>query len=227
MEIDIHAFLVGFGGNWLYFVLGGFVGLASVAPPGWFVPAQTFAIAGGAIASAGSTSLPLTILSVFLGATVGCAIGYGIGAWFSIRRPGWTPRGRLGKWWKYSAAMLEQRTGVAVVTGRWNSALRACVPNAAGISRVGWKRFLAWNALACAIWSPVVVSVGVLAERAAFVAQAGLSLVSALVLLGVLGFLLISYRNWAARNLSKAQPEYTSDIVVSSEMRSKSEGDHR
>ncbi len=227
MEIDIHAFLAGFSGNWLYFVLAGFVGLASVAPPGWFVPAQTFAIAGGAMASAGNTSLPLTVLSVFFGATVGCAIGYGVGAWFSIRRPDWAPRGRVGKWWQYSTAMLQQRTGVAVVTGRWNSALRACVPNAAGISGVGWKRFLAWNALACAIWSPVVVYVGALAERAAFVAQAGLSLVSVLVLLGVIGFLLIGYQHWAARSLAKAQPELTSDIVISSEMRSKSEGDHR
>ncbi len=226
MEIDIHAFLAGFSGDWLYFVLGGFVGLASVAPPGWFVPAQTFAIAGGAIASAGGTSLPFTVLSVFFGATVGCAIGYGIGAWFSVRKPGWAPRGRLGIWWQYSAAMLDQRTGVAVVAGRWNSALRACLPNAAGISGVGIKRFLAWNALACAIWSPVVVYVGVLVERAAFLAQAGLSVVSAIVVLGIIGFLLISYRHWVARNPAKAQPEFTSDIVVSSDMRSKSEGDH-
>ncbi len=223
MEIDIHAFLAGFSRNWFYSVLGGFIGLVLVAPPGWFIPAQTFAVAGGAIAPDKGISLPLMILSVFLGATVGCAIGYGIGAWCSAGRPGWAPRGRLGKWWQYSAAMLEQSTGVAVVTGRWNSDLRACVPNAAGISGVGMKRFLAWNALAYIIWA---VYVGVLAERAAFVAQAGLSLVSAIVLLGVHGFSLISYRHWVARNPTKAQPEFTSDIVVSSDMRSKPEGDH-
>ena len=205
--MDAATFLVDFDGLWLCTVVGGIVGLASVAPPGWFVPGQTFAIGGGAIAAAGGPSLPMVALSVFLGANLGSAVGYALGALLSAKKPGWANRGRPGRWWSYAAEMLDQRTAAAIITGRWNAALRACIPNAAGACQIGWRRFLRWNTLACALWSPAVVGAGALIERTALIAQAALGMLSAVVFLGVAAFLIIGYHRWAATRSSADRPQ--------------------
>lgn len=195
--MDAGAFLAGFSGLWVYIVVAVVVALTSVGPPGWFVPAQTCAVAAGALAGAGVVSLAGMVGAVYLGASLGCAAGYGLGSWFAARRPGWAPRGRLGPWWRYAVETLGRRTGVAVLTGRWNAALRACVPTAAGVSRVGWWRFLGWNALACALWAPAVVGAGVLIEQAAVLAQATLSTLSLVTLVTVTALLATGYRRWS------------------------------
>ncbi|MDR2377834.1 MAG: DedA family protein [Bifidobacteriaceae bacterium] len=208
--MSVQAFLAGFSGLWLYVVIGGLVGLASVSLPGWFVPGQACAVAGGVIASAGGLGVAATMLAVFAGAYIGCGIGYGLGAWFAAAKPGWAPGGRLGRWWLYAVELLGRHAGAAVLAGRWNAALRACVPNAAGASRVGWGRFLGWNALACAIWSPAVVGAGVLAGRAVAAAQTGLGAVSSLVGVAALVLLILGYRRWAGARVALAGPAATS-----------------
>lgn len=230
--MDVDAFLAGFTGLWVYIVIGCGVGLASVAPPGWFVPGQTFALTGGVMASAGLMSIPAAVGTVFVGATVGCAIGYALGALFSARQPGWKPKGELGSWWEYALEMLNRRTGLAIVTGRWSAALRACVPNAAGVGQVGWGRFLAWNAVACAIWSAVVVGVGVEIHRVATAtAQTALGVASALVFLAVTVGLVAGYRRREGnRTVSGPESETTLTgeiIVLTAPDPQPSEGDHQ
>ena len=99
---------------------------------------------------------------------------------------------------------VDRHAALAVLTGRWSAALRATVPNAAGVSRVGWVRFLAWNTLACALWAPVVVGVGALVERGAAGAQLGLAFLSVLVLLAVATSLVIGYQRWCGTRLLAA-----------------------
>lgn len=199
VDLQIDSLLTALADPLAYLIIGFVAGLASIAPLGWFVPAQSVAVAGGALAGAGLLQLPTTFVAVFVGAYAGCAAGYALGGWFSRARPEWRPEGRLGRWWAFAIDMLRRRAGLAIMTGRWSAALRACVPNAAGISQVGWMRFMVWNALACAVWAAGVVGVGVAIQRALTGADLVLTVVSTLTIVLVAGVLLAGYRRWAAQ----------------------------
>ena len=115
----VQAFFAGLSGPWLYVVVGACVGLTSAGLPGWFIPGQTLAISGGALASAGRLSLPMMVLAVFVGANVGSALGYALGAFFSSRKPGWKPRGSKGQWWAYSLETLAEDVNLVGSVASW------------------------------------------------------------------------------------------------------------
>jgi membrane-associated protein len=50
-----------------------------------------------------------------------------------------------------------------VCVGRFTAALRALVPGMAGMARIHYGRFLAWNALGGAVWAAAFVILGYLA----------------------------------------------------------------
>ena len=53
--------------------------------------------------------------------------------------------------------------GKSVFLGRFTAALRALVPGLAGMSRLRYRRFVAWNALGGLIWACLFVVLGYLA----------------------------------------------------------------
>lgn len=192
--MTIDTFLVGLSAPMVYLVVAAVVASASVAPLGWFAPSQTFALSSGVLASLGVISPPGAVASVFIGSTVGCLVGYLLGSW--IPNSASNMESRVGRWWAYTSDVLRARPRATVMLGRWNAALRACVPNAAGAARMGLRRFVIWNSLACALWSLAVVGVGIALHRATLGGTGLLALAS----LGVLSFvsiwLLRGYKAW-------------------------------
>ncbi|MDR1394272.1 MAG: VTT domain-containing protein [Bifidobacteriaceae bacterium] len=193
---DIGTALAELSPVWIYAVAALAAGLASVALPGWFVPGQTAAVAAGALAGAGQANFGWLVCWVAAGATSGCQVGYWIGSVIRRRRPNWRPHGRLAPWWDYATDRLRRRPVGAVMVGRWNAALRACLPNAAGVAGTGAARFFGWNSLACVIWAGVVTGAGLAIHHAVRFAQLGLSAASALALLIVIWVLWFGYRRW-------------------------------
>lgn len=97
------------------------------------------------------------------GAVVGDAVGYAVGR-------GWGPAlrsTRLGRrigeqrWLRVMDAV--RRRGVsAVVVGRWVGIMRALVPMTAGMSELGFRRFMVANAAGAVVWVSVVLTLGYL-----------------------------------------------------------------
>jgi membrane protein DedA with SNARE-associated domain len=58
---------------------------------------------------------------------------------------------------------LEKRGGIAVFISRFLPVLHALIPLTVGTSAMRYRKFLAWTAPACLIWSVAYVSVGWLA----------------------------------------------------------------
>jgi membrane-associated protein len=58
---------------------------------------------------------------------------------------------------------LRRRGGSAVFLGRFTAFLRAVMPAMAGLSRMPYRRFLAWNAAGGLLWGTGVVLAGYLA----------------------------------------------------------------
>ena len=57
-------------------------------------------------------------------------------------------------------AVLNRRSGVTLFVGRLTAGARVLLPGLAGASRVPYRTFLVWNALAGVVWATVHVMLG-------------------------------------------------------------------
>ncbi len=145
-----------------YLAVGGFIVLEDFGVP---VPGETILIAAAVYAGTGRLSIFAVALIAFAAAVVGDNIGYAIGFFGGrqlVLRYGryvFITSERLDK-----AEQFFRRYGGIVVTGaRFIEGLRQANGIVAGITRMAWPRFLAFNALGAALWVGVWVSVGYLA----------------------------------------------------------------
>lgn len=128
---------------------------------GLLLPGETALLLGGVLASGGRVRLTTMLLVAVVAVIVGDSIGYELG-----RRGG--PRlrrsrlgGRVGEArWVRGEQFLVRRGGPAVLLGRWVGVLRALVPALAGMARMPYRQFLAWNALGGAVFAGTVVLAG-------------------------------------------------------------------
>lgn len=135
----------------------------SAAFAGLLLPGETVLFLSGVMAGLHVVSLvPLALLAM-AGAVVGDAIGYAVGR-------GWGPAlrsTRLGRrigeqtWLRVMDAVRRRGVG-AVVVGRWVGIVRALVPMTAGMSGLGFGRFMLANAAGAVVWVGVVLTLGYL-----------------------------------------------------------------
>lgn len=193
--MTFESLLASYGGWWPYLLIGAVACFASLWPVGWFVPEQTLAIVGGAMATLGLLSFSGVVASVAGGAFLGCVGGYWAGHYFALSRNGWKPKKRLG-WWLYARCFLHRRLFFAVILGRFSSPTRSCLPNAAGIATVPVGRFTAYSAIACLGWAFSVCGAGAMVGSSTTVARSLMGMIS-LVVLSVISFTVVAgYRRW-------------------------------
>lgn len=130
---------------------------------GLIVPGDTIVI----VASTGienAVQYVAMTLAVIGGALVGESIGFGLGRYFGPR----IRRSRLGRRigeenWERAQAYLDRRGGPAVFLSRFLPVLHSLIPLTVGMSTMRYRRFIAWTAPACIIWTFGYVTVGWLA----------------------------------------------------------------
>ncbi len=105
------------------------------------------------------------------------------------------PSGRLDRVEKY----FESHGGKTVVVGRFVPGLRAVLPLSAGLSRMSYSRFIAFDVLAIAAWAPLMSTVGFLFGEYWEYLMATLSF-SGRVLLGLVALLALLYAYGRYRN---------------------------
>jgi membrane protein DedA with SNARE-associated domain len=145
-----------------YFAVGGFIALEDFGVP---VPGETILIAAAVYAGTGRLNIFLVALAAVLAAIVGDNIGYAIGFFggralvLRFGRYVHLTSERLDK----AEAFFARYGGVVVAGARFIEGLRQANGIVAGISRMAWPRFLAFNALGAVLWVSVWTSVGYLA----------------------------------------------------------------
>ncbi len=130
---------------------------------GLIVPGDTVVIVAATGVASVVEGLALGV-AVVVGALIGESIGYALGRWIGphIRRS-WIGR-RIGEHnWVRAEYYLRRRGGWAVFLSRFLPVLHSLVPLTVGMSRFGYRRFLAWTAPACVLWAAAYVSVTSLA----------------------------------------------------------------
>ncbi|QLL08146.1 DedA family protein [Mycobacterium vicinigordonae] len=138
------------------------VGLEGVGIP---LPGQIVLITAGVYAGAGNLHLGLVLLAGLVAAVGGDNAGYAIGRYggrelvLRFGRYVFLTRDRLAK----TERFFERRGRLVVPLGRFVDGLRQASGIAAGLARMGWRRYLTYNALGSAVWVAVWVFVGYLA----------------------------------------------------------------
>lgn len=126
---------------------------------GLIVPGDTIVIvAGTAVSSPGEGAV--LILALVVGALIGESIGFWLGRWVGPRIRASRLGRKLGEHnWVRAERYLRRRGGAAIFLSRFLPVLHSLVPLTVGMSGYSYRRFLAWTAPACVIWSVLYVTV--------------------------------------------------------------------
>ena len=131
---------------------------------GVVVPGEISVILGGVLANQHKLALAAVLIAAGAGAIIGDTVGYWVGNRYGERVLAAIPNRILKpEHVERAEQTIRKFGGRAVFLGRFTAALRALVPGMAGMSRVGYSRFLAWNALGGALWATAFVVLGYLA----------------------------------------------------------------
>jgi membrane protein DedA with SNARE-associated domain len=130
---------------------------------GFVVPGETAVLLGGFLASTGRLSVVLLSVVVVAAAIVGDSVGYEVGRRAGPRMLRTRMLAKHEHRVEAARAFLDGRGASAVFIGRFTAFLRALTPGLAGLSRMRYRRFLAWNALGGLVWGVGAVVAGYLA----------------------------------------------------------------
>ncbi|WP_069461811.1 DedA family protein, partial [Actinacidiphila rubida] len=140
--------------NWLqhasppmvYAVVGALVFCEDALFFGFVLPGETAVVLGGVVASQGHVSVYWLCLVVVVAAVLGDTVGYEVGARLGPRiletRFLRNHRERISS----AQDLIRRRGPVAVFLGRFIAFFRALMPALAGMSRMPYRTFLAFNA---------------------------------------------------------------------------------
>ncbi|MEO6021177.1 MAG: DedA family protein [Knoellia sp.] len=177
---------------------------------GMVMPGETVAVLAGAAAVLGRTSLVSVLVVVLVAAVIGDNVGYAVGRRVGPRlhRRVSNParRKRLAK----AEARLRIRGGPAVFLGRWTPFVRSLMPSLAGISRMPYATFVAWDLLGAGSWAITSVTAGFVAGKSYEQVVAWFGAVGAFLLGLVVVGVVVAYlwrRRTASRPLSVGTPQ--------------------
>jgi membrane-associated protein len=127
---------------------------------GFVIPGETVALLAGAAAKLGNVSLAGVLVVVVVTAILGDTVGYEIGRHVGPRVMGLRILQRRRRRLDAAREFLSRRGASAIFFGRWVAFLRAVIPVLAGIARISYRKFLAWNAAGGITWGVTVVLLG-------------------------------------------------------------------
>lgn len=138
-----------------------FTALEAPAFIGLVLPEELALVLGGVLAHSGRISLAAAVALGVAGAIAGDSAGYWLGRrWRHLMLA--SPIGRRVKpsQVERAEAILNRRSGVTLFVGRLTAGARVLLPGLAGASRIPYRTFLLWNALAGAVWATAHVMLG-------------------------------------------------------------------
>jgi membrane protein DedA with SNARE-associated domain len=159
------------------------------------LPGETALIACAVLASQGKLSIAAVIAVAIAAAIIGDNLGYWV-----ARKGGRTLLSRYRLTRRYADQYLPRgerffakHGGKAVFFGRFVAVLRVTAAWTAGLSRMGWWRFFAWNAAGGIVWATLVGLIAYYLGDAAAkaIGRYGLYAAGGAVVLAAIGYLVV------------------------------------
>lgn len=157
---QVLAAILDLGGTVTYVVIALLAFGESAAFVGLVLPGEIALVLGGVLASQGRASLPLMLAVAATAAIAGDSAGYEMGRRWGPRLLRSSTARRHADAISTAERYLRDRGALMVVLGRWTSVLRAIVPAVAGITRMPYPQFLAFNVIGGVAWATVFTVVG-------------------------------------------------------------------
>jgi len=172
--------------------------LVAVEGAGIPLPGETALIAGGILASQGHFSIEALIVVAATGAILGDNTGYWLGRLGGRRLLHKLPviHNAVERVLPRAERFFERHGAKTVLIARFVAILRITAAWLAGISRMPWLRFFAFDAVGCILWATTIGVVAyVFGEAAAkAITHYGVYAAAAIVVLVVAGFLVLHFR---------------------------------
>jgi membrane-associated protein len=154
VHLDDHLqALVESHGAWVYAILFliVFCETGLVVTP--FLPGDSLLFVAGAIAAAGGMDVHLLVALLIVAAVLGDTVNYGFGSYvgprvFRDERARWLNRRHLDR----AHAFYERHGGKTIVIARFVPIIRTYAPFVAGIGRMHYPRFAAYNVGGAVLW---------------------------------------------------------------------------
>lgn len=161
-HLDKHlALLVQNYGAWIYLILFAIIfcetGLI-VAP---FLPGDSLLFIAGALAAVGGMDVNLLVVVLIIAAVLGDAVNFQVGAWlgpkvFKDNEAKFLKRDHLRK----AHAFYEKWGGAAIILARFTPFLRTYIPFVAGMARMTYAKFAAYNVAGGILWVASLTYIG-------------------------------------------------------------------
>ncbi|HWL33553.1 MAG TPA: DedA family protein [Gaiellaceae bacterium] len=147
------------GSDWSYLIVFAIAMLDAFFP---IVPSEATAIAAGVVAGTGGLSVEFVILAAATGAFVGDNISYAGGHFLGERLTNRFFSSEKSKQrLAWADRMLQERGWYLIIVARFIPGGRTVTTFTAGFtSAVSWRKFLVFDAIACAIWGSYTVLLG-------------------------------------------------------------------
>ena len=164
LHLDAHLVeLLRDYGVWVYAILFAivFAETGFVVTP--FLPGDSLLFAAGALAavdSSGTLSAPLVSLTLIIAAVGGNTTNYHIGKW--IGPPAFTGKIRFLKveYLQRTESFFQKHGSMTIVLSRFVPIIRTCAPFVAGVARMPYARFQAYNVFGGVTWVLLLVWAG-------------------------------------------------------------------
>ena len=161
-------------GFWVYLILFVivFAETGLVVTP--FLPGDSLLFAAGALAAvdaSGTLSAPLLSLTLIIAAVAGNTTNYHIGRWIGPAAFSGKFRFLKVEYLRRTEAFFLKYGSVAIVSSRFVPILRTCAPFVAGIGRMPYARFQAYNIFGGAAWVLLMTWAGFFFGNIPFVKQ--------------------------------------------------------
>jgi len=164
LHLDAHLVeLLRDYGVWVYAILFAivFAETGFVVTP--FLPGDSLLFAAGALAavdSSGTLSASLVSVTLIVAAVTGNTTNYHIGKW--IGPPAFTGKIRFLKveYLQRTEAFFQKHGSMTIVLSRFVPVIRTCAPFVAGVARMPYARFQAYNVFGGVTWVLLLVWAG-------------------------------------------------------------------
>jgi len=125
-----------------------------------FLPGDSLLFAAGTFAALGAFKLPLLLLVLIVAAVVGDSVNYWIGVRIGERAFSGRVRFLKQEHLRRTQDFYERHGGKTIVLARFVPIVRTFAPFVAGVGRMHYPRFLAYNVVGAVLWVALFVLAG-------------------------------------------------------------------
>lgn len=193
---------------WVFLIVFLLVFLEDAIFVGFVIPGETAAVIGGVAASQDHVSVVAMAAVVVVAAVVGDSVGFEIGKHFGPRLLAMKILDKRRDKLDEARDLLARKGGTAVFLGRFVAFFRAVMPALAGMSRMPYPKFLAYNALGGLVWGTGFVVLGFVAGNSYEQVAKTVGRDAAIIVVAVVVIALIVWRVRAHRSEKGAARAY-------------------